>query len=246
MKRMLFVLIVAVSTALGLTAQEIVASTAWTAAFAEAAGAQEVRVLAPYDLAHPPEYELRPSDLRAIMSADLVIYAGYETMVPRLVEAAGDAGAQTLQIQTVHSIPVMRSSIRAIAAALGTQSSATERLAEITGFLTSWREQVAELGYAGVPVAVHFHQQALARELGMNVVRVFGPAPLEARQIDDITQADPVLIIDNGHNPVAAPIAETTGADVSVWYNFPGVEETRTLLDIFRLNREALDATASR
>ncbi len=75
----------------------------------------------------------------------------------------------------------------------------------------------------------------------MNVAAVFGPGPLEARQIDELTKTEAVLIIDNGHNPVAQPIAETTGAPVSVWYNFPGVEGTRTLLDIFEMNRAALE-----
>lgn len=251
MKRIIMLLTIATLSSLGLAAEDaadhdVVASTAWTAAFAQAAGADNVRVLAPYDLAHPPEYELRPSDLGAIMNADLVIYAGYETMVPRLVDAAGDAGARTVQIQTVHSMAIMRRSIGAIAAELGTEAQAQERLGELAGYLSRWSEEVTDLGYAGVPVAVHFHQQALARELGMNVVAVFGPAPLEARQIDDITQAGPALIIDNGHNPIASPIAETTQADVSVWYNFPGVEDTRTLLDVFRLNRSALRTTAGR
>lgn len=55
----------------------------------------------------------------------------------------------------------------------------------------------------------------------MNVAAVFGPGPLEARQIDEITRTEAVLIIDNGHNP--------------------GFEGTRTLLDIFEMNRVALE-----
>jgi hypothetical protein len=43
----------------------IIASTSWVAAIADAAGAQNIRILAPVKLCHPPEYELKPSDLEA-------------------------------------------------------------------------------------------------------------------------------------------------------------------------------------
>ena len=227
----------------GLTAQSVVASTAWTGAFARVAGADEVRVLAPFDLSHPPEYELRPSDIRTVMNADLVIYAGYENMVERLVEAAGQSDAETIQIQTIHSVPVMTRSVLSIARALGTEETAGRNLDRLVEFLDEWSREVGDYEYDGQPVVAHFHQQALARQLGMNVVGVFGPAPLEARQIDELTRMEPALIIDNGHNPVAEPIAETTQAAVSVWYNFPGIEGTRTLMEIFELNRAAFRDT---
>lgn len=228
--------------AAGAFAQNIVASTAWTGAFARAAGADGVHVLAPFDLSHPPEYELRPSDIRTVASADLVVYAGYENMVERLVEAADGSEGEMVQIQTIHSIPAMTRSVQAIARALGTEPKARANLTEIVEYFDSWSRDVVTEEYDSNPVVVHFHQQALARQLGMNVVGVFGPAPLEARQIDEFSRMDPVLIIDNGHNPVAAPLAETTGAAVAVWYNFPGIQETRTLMDIFALNRSELAA----
>lgn len=223
--------------------QQVVTSTSWTGAFARAAGAEEVAVLAPYDLTHPPEYELRPGDIRTVMNADLVVYAGYENMVERLLDAAGDADAQALQITTVHSMGAMTASITAIAEAIGTEDAAQASIEEIAAFLGEWSEAVSGYGLDEAPVLVHFHQRALAEQLGMNVAGVFGPGPLEARQIDELTKAEPALIVDNGHNPVAQPIAETTGAPVSVWFNFPGVEGTRTLLDIFEMNRAALGET---
>ncbi len=230
--------------ATGAGAQNVVASTAWTGAFARVAGAEDVHVLAPFDLSHPPEYELRPSDVGTVINADIAIYAGYENMVQRLVEAANRSDAETVQIQTIHSVPIIRRSVLAIARVLGTEAVARVNLAELVDYLDSWSREVASYGYDMQPVVVHFHQQALARQLGMNVVGVFGPTPLAARQIDEFTQMDPLLIIDNGHNPVAAPLVETTGADVAVWYNFPGTQGTRTLTDIFELNRIELTAVA--
>ncbi|MFW6290781.1 MAG: metal ABC transporter solute-binding protein, Zn/Mn family [Spirochaetota bacterium] len=242
MRRFILGIVLLAVTALAF-GQQVVASTSWTAAFALAAGAEDVAVLAPYDLTHPPEYELRPTDIRTIMNADLVVYAGYENMVERLLDAAGDADAEALQIMTVHSMQAMTASITAIAEEIDTEERAARNLDSIRTFIADWSQEVAGYGLDEAPVLVHFHQRALAEGLGMNVVGVFGPAPLEARQIDELTKTSPTLIIDNGHNPVAQPVAETTSAPVSVWYNFPGVDGSRTLLDIFEMNRAALDAT---
>lgn len=240
MKRFLLLTMVAL-TAASLFGQSVVASTSWTGAFAQLAGADDVRVLAPYDMTHPPEYELRPSDLRAVAQADFVVYAGYETMVERLLATAGDSETGAIQIVTVHSEPVLRASVNAIATALGTEAIAEQRLDELLSVLEQWRSEVRAYGLDQDRVIVHFHQRALAQDLGMNVVGVFGPAPMEARQIDELSKLDPVLIVDNGHNPISTPLLETTDAEVTTWYNFPGVQGTRTLFDIFELNRTDLE-----
>ncbi len=49
----------------------VVATTPWTAAFALAAGVENVRVLAPYEMQHPPEYELRASDVVRVQIDEL-------------------------------------------------------------------------------------------------------------------------------------------------------------------------------
>jgi len=239
MKRLVF-LMMAVLCAGALSAQSVIASTSWTGAFAELAGADDVRVLAPFDLTHPPEYELRPSDIRAVGQADFVIYAGYETMVERLLATAENSETEPIQITTVHSRPVMRASVMKIAEAIGTVRVAEERLEEVFGTLDDWQAEVRTYGLHDAPVVAHFHQRALAESLGMKVVGVFGPAPLEARQIDEISRLNPVLIVDNGHNPISTPLEETTDATITVWYNFPGVAGTRTLADIFAYNRADL------
>ncbi|MFW6313632.1 MAG: hypothetical protein ACOC2N_07090 [Spirochaetota bacterium] len=52
---MLVVLVMIAMISGPLFAQSVVASTSRTGAFAELAGADDVRVLAPYDMTHPPE-----------------------------------------------------------------------------------------------------------------------------------------------------------------------------------------------
>jgi len=48
----------------------VIASTSWTAAFADLGGADMVEVIAPASLIHPPEYEITVSDVVKIDKAD--------------------------------------------------------------------------------------------------------------------------------------------------------------------------------
>src|SRR6056297_750538 len=112
-------------------------------------------------------------------------------MVERLLATTGDSDAEAIQIVTVHAEPVLRRSVNAIASALGTETIAEQRLAELFSVMDEWRTEVREYGLDQDRVIAHFHQRALAEDLGMNVVGVFGPAPLEARQIDELSRLDP-------------------------------------------------------
>ena len=63
--------------AAGEDTSSFVASTTWTAAFADLAGVDEITVIAPATLRHPPEYELVPSDIVTIQNARFFVSAGY-------------------------------------------------------------------------------------------------------------------------------------------------------------------------
>src|SRR5690606_11247868 len=56
----------------------VLASTAWTGAIAEAAGAAKVDILASFELRHPPERDFRPGDITRALAADVLLWAGYE------------------------------------------------------------------------------------------------------------------------------------------------------------------------
>ncbi len=47
----------------------VVATNSWTGAFARAAGAKNVVILAPFDMEHPSEYELRAADIPLVVNA---------------------------------------------------------------------------------------------------------------------------------------------------------------------------------
>jgi len=50
---------------------KVIASTTWTAAFADIAGVDDVTPLAPADMKHPPEYELTVSDIKKLPKANI-------------------------------------------------------------------------------------------------------------------------------------------------------------------------------
>lgn len=224
----------------------VVASTGWAAAFAYAAGAKEVRVLAPYELRHPPEYELRPSDIRAVSEAHYIVYAGYEVMVDRLVEAAG-SDAELIRITTQNDLETIRGSVLEIARRLGTVQEAERNLEEITLFFESWRAELAAQGAAGLTIASHSFQMPLLESLGLEVAETFGPAPLEATRIRDISRAAPDLIVDNEHNPVAGPLRETNrDARYVAFINFPVSAEAARIMDILTENRRRAETLFGR
>ena len=221
----------------------VLASTGWTAAFVRAAGFKEVRVLAPYELKHPPEYELKPSDVAAAGEADFIVYAGYERMVTKLLEATGNKKAKLLKITTQNDFATIEASVGIIAAALGTKAAAEKNLAELKAFFDGWKEELRRSGAYGLEAAVHFHQVPLMKDLGFSLAGTFGPGPLEAAKILALAEKKPRLIVDNRHNEIAKPLAESLKtAKVVSLYNFPNSAKTPDLIDLLKTNKAFLDA----
>ncbi len=221
----------------------VVATTSWTAAFAQAAGVQRIHVLAPAQLRHPAEYELKPSDIEAVTQADLVIYAGYEIMIRRIQDAIGGEKPDLLQITTDYRMDTIRRWVLAIADATGERTAAKRSIQELEAFYSVWRQRLPHK-LKEAPVLVHFFQRSLAEELGLNVAGVFGPGPLEARQIVDLSAKNAILIIDNWHNQVGSPLKEAMpGIAYAALINFPGEGGTESLIDVLGYNRRTLEQT---
>jgi zinc transport system substrate-binding protein len=240
--------LVVIGVAVPLSAQEgmrVIATNSWTAAFAAAAGAADVTTLAPSDLRHPAEYELKPSDVAALRGADVIIFTGFEVMAKKLAEAAGSQSIRMLQIGADYSLPTMRASILAIADLLGTATQGKQGVAALEEYMASWKKELAAAGLAGAPVVVHAFQRPLVAELGFTVAGVFGPGPLEASQIARLSPTGAQFIVDNWHNEAGGPLRETmkTSRYVSL-INFPGPDGTRGLLEVLADNRARLKAAA--
>ncbi|MDR2680246.1 MAG: hypothetical protein LBC47_05490, partial [Tannerella sp.] len=136
----------------------VVATTGWTAAFAEAAGAEDVVVLAPFEMEHPSEYELRPGDIPEIMKAEIIVYAGYEVMAERLKKGLNIPEDKLLYVNTDYSYETIEQSVMSIAEKLGTEVVARENLRDIKRTFDEGRRVLQEKNMAGKPVMVHRFQ----------------------------------------------------------------------------------------
>ncbi len=199
-----------------------VASTSWTAAFADIAGLDGVVTIAPASLRHPPEYEITAGDIRTVVHAQLFVAAGYEGMMATIRNAAGLDDSRMVKITTNNSIQTVRQQTEAIALAAGTLAQQTVRMQEYEDVIMAGKEAVHAKGLDGVPALVHAMQVPLAQELGLDIQGTFGPAPATAQQIAEAAKGSYALIIDNVHNPVAGPLAEVSPQSQLVqWRNFP-------------------------
>jgi zinc transport system substrate-binding protein len=225
-------------------APSVVASTAWVAALARAAGATQVTLVAPPGLAHPPDYDPKPSDLLAVSRADLVLVGGYESFVSRLRSALGGRG-QMLVVTTSYDPKIVRQEVAAIAAALGTRAQAEAFAAR---YERAWRESAERLqkgtGDRSPVVVAQRFMVPWVPLLGVEPAGTFGPGPVSPEDLRRLKALRPTLIVDNAHAAPAAALAEVTGARRVALVNFPEGDEG--LLEVLRRNVRSLDAALAR
>jgi hypothetical protein len=244
MKRMIFVFIYIVLMVASITCEpakaQVVASTSWVAAFVRTAGIEDVVTLAPVELTHPPEYELKPSDLILVSRAAFIVFAGYEKMAEKLRESAAKT-AVFLKVTTRNDPVSIRTGVLALAEAFGTVKQAEVNLKKIETFFTDWKNELKENGYYGKTVICHAFQEPLIQALDFSIAGLFGPAPPEVKQIVDLTGKGVAIIIDNYHNPVAKALTDSiTGSRTAVLINFPTLATGKDLLAILARDRDIL------
>ncbi|MCE1199604.1 MAG: metal ABC transporter substrate-binding protein [Marinilabiliales bacterium] len=219
------------------TEKSVVATNGWTAAFARAAGARHVVVLAPANMVHPSEYELKASDIQSIQEADLFVYAGYESMVEKLQTGIKLKEGVLLRIETDYRLTTMEKSIKTIAEKLGTESYATQSIDSIRQLMGVCKEKLSQSGQNKKAVLANFFQQSILQELGYEIVGLFGPAPLEVADIDRLARTQARLIADNEHNLISEPIARIKPElAVVTLLNFPGLHGTSSLQEVIQYN----------
>lgn len=223
--------------------KQVVASTSWTAAIASAAGARNIRIIAPLDLKHPPEYEIKPSDLEALHSADLVVYSGYEKFAQRLAETAAGRGTTVLQVYTDNLPPVFKREALKVAEALGTVEKYRSWEASFDAELELMRGRLAQ-AYPDRRAAVHRYLATLAEWLGFEVVGTFGPGELSPQVLLNLTRLKPAVVIDNWHNISGKALAESLPCAYVELINFPGRDGTATVEDVFAYNERNFIAAA--
>jgi zinc transport system substrate-binding protein len=162
-------------------------------------------------------------------------------MIQKIQTALGVQQEKMLRITTQYDWPSLRTSVLKIAEAAGTTAKAEEHLHRIEAWYRNAKQELEKQGLLGVPVLVHLFQKPFAEELGFEIRGVFGPAPLEARQIGEAAKHRVHFILDNKHNPVATPVSEVLpNATYCQLINFPGSEGTVSLEDVLQYNLNAL------
>ena len=214
-----------------------VASTSWSAAFADIAGIDEVKAIAPTNLRHPPEYEITTSDVVTINSGDFCIYAGFERMMKTLGEKLANENTQMIKIALDNSLATVKTSTEAIAKAAGTEKEQAKRFAEYETVILDARADCEKANLTELKVFCNKNQTYLAKELGLNIAGIFGPGPLTSEQLLEAKKQGYDLIIDNVHNPVGKPVLEVVpDAKYIEWRNFPETVERNALIKVIKAN----------
>ena len=217
----------------------VVASTSWTGAIAEAAGADEVRILAPFELKHPPEYDYRPSDIAQLRFARLLVYGGYEPFVKKLADAAGLPREKMIVLVTSNDPEHLKKQTRSLAGIMGTQKRQAAWEKAFDKALADIQKQAKIINISRKKVLVQKHQIPFVKWLGFDVIGVFSADELSPNKVMEYARMKPDLIIDNFHNPQGKPIAEIAKCDYVALINFPSVR-SHTLIDLVKENAARL------
>ena len=235
----------------------VVATHAVLGEIAERVGgdAIEVVVLIPSGFC-PSHYDLAPSDYRALLDAQLVLYSGMEPWVEELgARANPDALVQMPGIW--NTPPAAAEKTRQVAELL------SERIPELEAQFTSngnafaselvamgdhLLERAVSAGVAGCPVVCMQWQASFAAWLGLDVAITYGiPSTLTLRDLVSLAgagrEAGARVVIDNLQSGVefGGKLSGEIGAAHAVLTNFPGaMPRTATLIDLLVRNAEAL------
>ncbi len=217
----------------------VVASTSWTGAIAEAAGADEVRILAPFELKHPPEYDYRPSDIAQLRSARLLVYGGYEPFVKKLAVAAGFPREKMIVIVTSNDPDNLKKQARLLSEKMGTQKREAVWEKALDKALADIQKQAKRNNISRKRVLVQKYQVPVVKWLGFDVIGVFNADELSPNKVMEYARMKPDMVIDNFHNPQGKPIAEIAKCDYVALINFPSAN-VRSLIELLKENAARL------
>ncbi len=259
MRKLLFVcVLVWMAGSTALAAPNVVATHAVFAEFCEIVGGEHIEVLSIIPSGFcPAHYDLRPSDVRAVARADLVLYSGIEVWMDTLISAAG-SDTQVVRLRGSWNTP----------------DAAADKVGEITKILSelfpkhaasfadnarAYQEKLATLAedlqaraealtVADVSVLCIAWQESFVSWLGFEVAATYSPPEsLTLRDLQRLAekgeQAGAKLVVDNLQSGVGfgGKLAAEFGAVHVVLSNFPGaMPGTATVIDLLSHNAEAL------
>lgn len=216
----------------------VVASTAWTGALAQAAGAAKVTLIAPASNSHPSDYEPKPSDLTAVTGADYVVLAEYDGFAKALRDATGSS-ANVIGLTPENS----PAKIRADVVALGKTFKTPERaLAWIKTFDAEYQQlsDATKALTAGKTAVAHMFMAPWASFSGTKLVGTYGPGPMKPSQLLKLKRKKANLLFENAHLPFGGGLASDDTKKATL-INYP---RSLDLLTVFRENAATIQTAA--
>ncbi|WP_239377655.1 hypothetical protein [Frankia sp. Cj5] len=219
----------------------VVASTSWVGALAKAAGARNITVIAPATIQHPPDFEPTPGDLVKVIGADYILYSVFDGFAAKLKAAAGGAG-RLVPVELENTPTAIRSEVTRLGAMFGTATAATAWLSLFDSEYAALSGRVKAALPTPAPTAVaHLWMAYWGAFAGLSVVGTYGPQPVSAGQLADLSAKRPALVLANAHLPSVNPdIPGSTRVEI---INYP--DASLDLLEVFRTNTGRIIAAFS-
>ena len=152
-------------------------------------------------------------------------------MMETISNAAEVDKSKIIKIKTANTLQNIKEMTKILSEKAGTQEKAKKRVSQFENLILETRKTFY----------VNKNQAEFAKDLGLNVVATFGPAPLTAEQIAFAAENQFDFIIDNVHNPVAAPAAEVSpNSKILIWRNFPAKNEQNALYKVVEENCKSM------
>ncbi|MEV6227813.1 zinc ABC transporter substrate-binding protein [Saccharopolyspora shandongensis] len=218
--------------------KKVVAATTWEAAYAKAAGAENVQIIVPSSVHHAADYDPKPSDLAAVADADIVLYAPFEGFVGKLRDAGGSK-AQLVEMQLDNSPENVRAQVSNLAGMLGTHDKAELWLHDFDKTVQDVSGRMRAAWPNGKPprVVAQAYVTYIAQLAGADVVGTYGPQPVTPAQLADLSAKQPDLVLDNAHMSTGPVLPGSPAKQVSL-INYP--EENLDLLDVYRTDAQRI------
>ncbi|MCS7475421.1 metal ABC transporter substrate-binding protein [Umezawaea endophytica] len=217
---------------------KVVATTTWEAGFAKAAGATNVTVIVPRSVAHAPDYDPKPSDLAAVADADFVLFAPFEGFAKKITDAAG-SGAKTVEVVLDNSRDKVKAEVTRLGELFGTKESAAKWVTAFDAEYAKLADEVKAAWPGGQPpkvVAQAFVGYA-ADLAGAQVLGFYGPEPITAAQVADLSGKAPQFVFENTHMSTGTVLSDSPAEQVMI-VNYPA--DDLDLLGVYRANAKAI------
>lgn len=216
----------------------VVASTAWTGALAQAAGAAKVTLIAPANNSHPSDAEPKPSDLSAVTGADYVVLAEYDGFAKALRDATGSS-AKVIGLTPENSPAKVRADVLALGKTFKTPERAQAWIATFDAEYRKLSDHTKAVA-AGKTAVAHMFMAPWATFSGTKLVGTYGPGPMKPSQLLKLKRKNADLLLENAHLPFGGGLAGDHTRKATL-VNYP---RSLDLLTVFRENAAAIQAAA--